>query len=234
MAWSLLGASSLLLGALAAFFLPIGKRLLGIILGFGAGVLISAVAYRLVEEAVVTAADRSRSRRASPSARWCSTPGDAPHRSPDVRAHGRVGGLAIVLGAVLDGIPESVVIGASLLTGDQGERRRDRCRVPVQHPRGDRRLDRPRWRRVDEGPGPRALGRRGRDEHAGRGRGLRPAGRRVRLVDRRHPGVRGRRDPDDAGRRDDARGVRVREAQQVGRSRGRVQVRRRRFLSFNQ
>ena len=52
-----LGASSLLLGALAAFFLPIGKRLLGMIMGFGAGVLISAVAYGLVEEAVVTAAD---------------------------------------------------------------------------------------------------------------------------------------------------------------------------------
>ena len=57
MGWALLGASSLLIGALIAFAVRIGDRLLGFILAFGAGVLISAVAYELVEEAVV-AADR--------------------------------------------------------------------------------------------------------------------------------------------------------------------------------
>jgi len=57
MGWALLGASSLLLGALVAFAVPIPRKLLGFILAFGAGVLISAVAYELVEEAVTTAAD---------------------------------------------------------------------------------------------------------------------------------------------------------------------------------
>ena len=56
MGWALLGASSLLIGALIAFAVP-GDRLLGFILAFGAGVLISAVAYELVEEAA-SPADR--------------------------------------------------------------------------------------------------------------------------------------------------------------------------------
>lgn len=45
MGWALLGASSLLIGALIAFAVRIADRLLGFILAFGAGVLISAVAY---------------------------------------------------------------------------------------------------------------------------------------------------------------------------------------------
>ncbi len=57
MGWALLGASSLLLGALVAFAVPIPRKLLGFILAFGAGVLISAVAYELVEEAVTLSAD---------------------------------------------------------------------------------------------------------------------------------------------------------------------------------
>ena len=119
MAWSLLGASSLLLGALAAFFLPIGKRLLGMIMAFGAGVLISAVAYELVEEAVVTSAHPGAIAAGFAAGAIVFYAGTLVI---DARLSGRggsTGGLAIVLGAVLDGIPESVVIGASLLTGDQ-------------------------------------------------------------------------------------------------------------------
>ncbi|HET8526554.1 MAG TPA: hypothetical protein VFM81_07935 [Actinomycetota bacterium] len=57
MGWSLLGASSLLLGALGSFVLPMDRRLLGLIMGFGAGVLVSAVAYELVEESIAVAID---------------------------------------------------------------------------------------------------------------------------------------------------------------------------------
>lgn len=119
MAWSLLGASSLLLGALAAFFLPIGKRLLGMIMGFGAGVLISAVAYELVEEAVVTAADPFAIAAGFALGAVVFYAGTLLISARLSGPTGATGGLAIVLGAVLDGIPESVVIGASLLTGDQ-------------------------------------------------------------------------------------------------------------------
>jgi zinc transporter, ZIP family len=119
MAWSLLGASSLLLGALAAFFLPIGKRLLGMIMAFGAGVLISAVAYELVEEAVVTAAHSFAIAAGFALGAVVFYAGTLVISARFSGPTGATGGLAIVLGAVLDGIPESVVIGASLLTGDQ-------------------------------------------------------------------------------------------------------------------
>lgn len=49
--WGLLSASSLVIGSLVAIWLHIGLRVIGLIIAFGAGVLISAVASELVEEA---------------------------------------------------------------------------------------------------------------------------------------------------------------------------------------
>ena len=51
-AWGTLAASSLVIGAIVALVFRIGLRAIGLIMGFGAGVLISAVAFDLVEEAV--------------------------------------------------------------------------------------------------------------------------------------------------------------------------------------
>jgi ZIP family zinc transporter len=118
MGWALLGASSLLLGALVAFAVSIPRKVLGFILAFGAGVLISAVAYELVEEAVTTSADSYAVAIGFPLGAIVFFLGDV---AIDLRLKGSSdagGGLGIVLGAVLDGIPESVVIGASLLTGE--------------------------------------------------------------------------------------------------------------------
>ncbi len=118
MGWALLGASSLLLGALVAFSVPIPRKVLGFILAFGAGVLISAVAYELVEEAVTVSADSYAVAIGFPLGALVFFLGDV---AIDLRLKGSSGGgggLGIVLGAVLDGIPESVVIGASLLTGE--------------------------------------------------------------------------------------------------------------------
>ena len=118
MGWALLGASSLLIGALISFAVRIGDRLLGFILAFGAGVLISAVAYELVEEAVaVTDGPRAVATGFALGA-LVFFAGDVAidRRMERSSSHGH--GLGIVLGAVLDGIPESVVIGISLLTGE--------------------------------------------------------------------------------------------------------------------
>ena len=49
--WGTLAASSLVIGSLVAIWLNISLRVIGLIMGFGAGVLISAVAFDLVEEA---------------------------------------------------------------------------------------------------------------------------------------------------------------------------------------
>ncbi len=49
--WGTLAASSLVIGAIVALLFRIPLRVIGLIMGFGAGVLISAVAFDLVEEA---------------------------------------------------------------------------------------------------------------------------------------------------------------------------------------
>ena len=49
--WGTLSASSLVIGAIVALLFRIPLRLIGLIMGFGASVLISAVAFDLVQEA---------------------------------------------------------------------------------------------------------------------------------------------------------------------------------------
>ena len=53
--WGFLAASSLVVGGIIALRFRIGLRALGLVMGFGSGVLISAVAYELVDEAFSTA-----------------------------------------------------------------------------------------------------------------------------------------------------------------------------------
>ena len=120
--WGAVAASSLLLGGLAAIWLPIGRRSLGLVMAFGAGVLISAVAYELVDEAFTTSHGswEIASGLAAGSLVffagdvWIDRRGGADRKSSGgQQAHGS--GLAIVLGIVLDGIPESVVLGLTVL-----------------------------------------------------------------------------------------------------------------------
>src|SRR6476661_4459066 len=50
--WGTLAASSLVIGAVVALILRISLRVIGLIMAFGAGVLISAVSFDLIQEAV--------------------------------------------------------------------------------------------------------------------------------------------------------------------------------------
>lgn len=54
--WGLVAGSSLVVGGVVALRFRIPQRALGLIMAFGAGVLISAVAYELVGEAFDTSA----------------------------------------------------------------------------------------------------------------------------------------------------------------------------------
>jgi ZIP family zinc transporter len=124
MGWALLGASSLLLGALVAFAVPIPRKVLGFILAFGAGVLISAVAYELVEEAFSTSHGSGWVAAGLVSGALVFFTGDLLIERFGGGERKSMGGeqeegtaLAIVLGTVLDGIPESIVIGLTLLQG---------------------------------------------------------------------------------------------------------------------
>lgn len=112
--WGALGASSLLLGAAIAFRVRLRRRTLAMVMAFGSGVLISAVAYELVAEAVRVSANGLAVGAGFAGGALVFFAGD---ELIERRAGGGGGGLAIVLGAVLDGIPESVVIGISLIEG---------------------------------------------------------------------------------------------------------------------
>lgn len=124
--WGLLAASSLILGAAFAYLFTLPERITAGIMAFGCGVLISAVAYDLLEDgfqeggiwpiiagAVVgtftyTLADWLISRRGGH---------DRKRSGGQQRSQSEGGGLAIAVGSLLDGIPESVVLGVGLLGG---------------------------------------------------------------------------------------------------------------------
>jgi ZIP family zinc transporter len=123
--WGLVASSSLLLGGLLALTVRPSRRVVGLVMAFGAGVLISAVAYELVAEALTTA-DQGYMVALGLfvgcgtffAGDWLIDRMGGEHRKD---AGGRQAGgvaLAIVLGIVLDGIPESMVIGLGLLNGE--------------------------------------------------------------------------------------------------------------------
>lgn len=124
--WGLLSGSALIIGAAFAFLAHLPQRAIAAIMAFGSGVLISALSFELMEEAyrtggfgatalgfvggaaVYTAANIAVTRRG----------GHCRKRSGDQQQRAdQGGGIAIAIGALLDGIPESVIIGVSLLQG---------------------------------------------------------------------------------------------------------------------
>lgn len=122
--WGLVAASTLLLGAAVAIARTWGTRLIGLVAGFGAGALISAVTLDLTasafEETTVADVVVGLALGAIAFTAWnwvLHRGGAARHRK---RSGGQQAGadpMGIVLGTVLDGIPESVVIGISLING---------------------------------------------------------------------------------------------------------------------
>lgn len=126
--WGLFGGAALVLGAAVAWFVAVPARVVAAVMAFGAGVLISALAFDLVDEAertggmaptvigfvggsvIYVALNEVLARR---GARHRKRSG---HQQPsEQEASGS--GAAIAIGALLDGIPESVVLGLSLLGG---------------------------------------------------------------------------------------------------------------------
>ena len=121
--WGLAGASTLLVGALLAMAFPWPRRVIGLVAGFGAGALISAVTLDLTASAFAAAGIRAMTIGLALGAAAFSVGNYLIHRGGPARhrkrSHGRQKDdpLGILLGTVLDGIPESVVIGISLLEG---------------------------------------------------------------------------------------------------------------------
>jgi ZIP family zinc transporter len=123
-AWGAIAASTLLVGAVLALARPWSTHSIGLVAGFGAGALISALTLDLTASAFEEASTLSVVVGLGAGAIAYSAGNWALHRGSAVRHRKRSGGqqaggdpLGIVLGTVLDGVPESVVIGISLIGG---------------------------------------------------------------------------------------------------------------------
>jgi zinc transporter, ZIP family len=121
--WGLFATSSLILGGILATRISLGKKALGLTMAFGAGTLISAVSYELIFEAVKLGkgtgfpvfglftgalvfyfSDRLMDRYSISQSKVSSEEGSSLL-------------VPMVLAIILDGIPESIVIGLSIFEG---------------------------------------------------------------------------------------------------------------------
>jgi ZIP family zinc transporter len=119
--WGLLAGGALVIGAALSFFLRVPRGLIAGVMAFGSGVLISALSFDLMDEAyrrggfdstaigfllgaaVYTGANMYLSRRGAKHRKRYG--GQQPSESQQDGS-----GLAIAVGALLDGIPESMVM----------------------------------------------------------------------------------------------------------------------------
>ncbi len=129
--WGLLSGSALLIGAVLGWFVPLSRRVVAAIMAFGSGVLISALSFELMDEAwkqggfipvaigfiagasiytflnMALAAAGARHRKRS----------DDKSREEHAAVAPEGNSSSLALGALIDGVPESIVIGTSLLSG---------------------------------------------------------------------------------------------------------------------
>ena len=122
--WGTLAASSLLIGAALAFARSWSPGQVGTVLAFGAGALISAVSFELVQEGAEAGSLRSTAIGLGIGAityfladgyiakRFSGGPGRRGRKEADDS------GTALALGAFLDGIPEQLVLGIGLAAGE--------------------------------------------------------------------------------------------------------------------
>ena len=111
--WGALAASSLVIGALLGLARDWSPRSVGLVLAFGAGALISAVSYDLVEEGAALGGPGTIAAGLAVGALTYFLLDRAVERSDSGG-----GGSALALGAFLDGIPEQMVLGIGLATGE--------------------------------------------------------------------------------------------------------------------
>ncbi|MET0251917.1 MAG: ZIP family zinc transporter [Novosphingobium sp.] len=129
--WGLLSGSALLIGAAIGWFVEMPRKAVAAVMAFGSGVLISALSFELMDEAwrqggflpvgigfiggaliytvlnLALAARGARHRKRS----------QAGPREEHAAASPEGNSASLALGALIDGVPESIVIGTSLLAG---------------------------------------------------------------------------------------------------------------------
>ena len=117
--WGALSASSLVLGAVLGLARQWSVRLIGLVLGFGAGALISAVSFELFEEGASEGSVQSVALGLAAGGLVYFVLDGLIERIGGSRRQDGQAGSALALGAFLDGIPEQAVLGIGL-GGGQG------------------------------------------------------------------------------------------------------------------
>jgi ZIP family zinc transporter len=114
--WGVVAASSLVIGALLGLAREWPDRLIGLVLAFGAGALISAVSFELFENGIAVG---------GAAAVGLGLAGGALtyfvlSRIVETKLGGGGGGAgpSLALGAFLDGIPEQLVLGLGIAAGE--------------------------------------------------------------------------------------------------------------------
>ncbi|MBZ6379151.1 hypothetical protein B5C34_09215 [Pacificimonas flava] len=138
--YGLLASSAFPIGVLVGLFVKLPKKLLASIIAFGAGTLVVALTFELMSEAIAEASvlpamgglltgsliyillDAGLDRLAKASPRM---EGDDPQdvkdearEIPETKSQATVSGMAVLVGTVLDGIPENAAIGMGLASED--------------------------------------------------------------------------------------------------------------------
>jgi ZIP family zinc transporter len=122
--WAALGASALLVGALLAYTTNMSAKFIAVIMALGAGLLIGSVAFELIDEALATAEVAQVGVYTLIGAavftvgNWYLDKQGAGDRKDADGAQASGSPLAIVFGSVLDGVPESFVLGLTVLQGE--------------------------------------------------------------------------------------------------------------------
>ncbi|MEW6554084.1 MAG: ZIP family zinc transporter [Actinomycetota bacterium] len=120
--WGAIGAAALLIGAAIAILHKPSERMTGMVMGFGSGTLISAIAYELVPESTlgggfwIMIAFFAGALTFFASDWFIDRLGGA-HRKDISGGEGGGSGMAIFLGTLLDGVPESMILGIGLGLG---------------------------------------------------------------------------------------------------------------------
>ena len=110
--WGAIAASSLVIGAVLGVVRPWPDRLVGLVLAFGAGALISAVSFDLAQEGA---------KIGDPGVMAIGLAvGAGTYFAADrlVGRHSGGAGSSLALGAFLDGIPEQLVLGIGIAAGE--------------------------------------------------------------------------------------------------------------------
>ncbi len=121
--WGGVAGGALLLGALVGYAVPLHQRIVAGIMAFGSGVLISALSFELMAEAyetggfTATAIGFFGGAIIYTGANYLVTLSGGKHRKRSGEQQQESSGLPIAIGAMIDGIPESIIIGLGMIEG---------------------------------------------------------------------------------------------------------------------